>query len=60
MYSCSTTEELMAVSIKERFTPEDYAAYLENQEKRKHGEMKPVNSLKRVPVIKTGKCPGEN
>ncbi len=44
MYSYSTTEELMAVSIKERFTPESYAAYLENQEKRKRGEMKPVNS----------------
>jgi hypothetical protein len=30
MYSYSTTEELMAVLIKERFTPESYAAYLEN------------------------------
>jgi len=44
MYSYSTTGELMAVSIKESFTPESYAAYLENQEKRKRGEMKPVNS----------------
>ena len=44
MYGYSTTEELMAVSIKERFPPESYAAYLENQEKRKRGEMKPVNS----------------
>lgn len=43
MYSYSTTGELMAVSIKESFTPESYAAYLENQEKRTRGEMKPLN-----------------
>jgi len=54
MYSCSITEELIVVSIKECFTPENYAAYLENQERRKRGEMKPVNSVKRIPVIKRG------
>jgi hypothetical protein len=30
MYSYSKTEELMAVLIKERFTPESYAAYPKN------------------------------
>ena len=60
MYNYSTNQELMAVSIKECFTPESYAAYLENQEKRKRGEMKPVNSHKRIPVIKRGEMPQGN